>query len=145
VPEATAPQVGQVVEHHFLWFDEAAAGRTEGRKPRPCLVVAIELPAGSIAPRVSVLPITSQTPRPGSTSIRVPDALKTRMGIDPVRDAWVVLDDANSFAWPGFDLVPQTNGTYVRGTVTASFFVQVRDTVVALRARNRPRRVDRDQ
>jgi hypothetical protein len=36
------PQVGQIVDQHFLWIDEQTAGRTEGRKARPCLIIAVE-------------------------------------------------------------------------------------------------------
>ena len=37
-----APRIGQIIDHHFLWVDEQAAGKIEGRKARPCLIVAVE-------------------------------------------------------------------------------------------------------
>jgi hypothetical protein len=141
VPE---PRVGQVVEHQFLWFEEAVAGQIEGRKARPCLIVAVEPRPVSDPPRVTVLPITSRKPDATSTTIAVPDPLKEVMGLDRARDAWVVIDDANTFLWPGFDLVPQTGGGFVRGAVTRAFFKHVRETVEAVRSRGRPRRIDRD-
>lgn len=142
--EGFAPRVGQIVEHSFLWFEEAAAGQTEGRKTRPCLIVAVEPRAPANPPRVTVLPITSRRPPATSTAVEVPGNLMGRMGLDPARDAWVVIDDANVFVWPGFDLVPRTGGGFVRGSVARGFFERVRDEVVALRSRGRPRRVDRD-
>lgn len=138
------PKVGQIVEHHFLWAEEQATGRLEGRKARPCLIIAVELDMAGKAPRVTLLPITSQPPRPDSIVVAIPSTLKTPLGLDAGREAWVVIDDANVFAWPGFDLVPQASGGFVRGMVTVGFFQQVRAAVMAAHARGRPRRVERD-
>ena len=55
-----------------------------------------------------------------------------------------IIDDANVFDWPGFDLVPQSNGGFVRGTVTRGLFERIRDAVLTARARHRLREVDRD-
>jgi hypothetical protein len=104
--KAETPKVGQIVLHQFLWADEQASGRTEGAKARPCIVIAVESPAGGHGLRVTVLPVTSQPPRVGATVIKIPDALKTRIGLDPARPGWMVIDAANVFTWPGFDLVP---------------------------------------
>jgi hypothetical protein len=141
---ADEPQVGQIVDHYFLWFDEQAAGRTEGRKSRPCLIIAIE-PRKNAAPRVTVLPITSQAPRPGTTALAVPGDVKDRIGLSRTRPAWIIIDDANIFAWPGYDLVPQPGGRFVRAVVTRGFFHLVRNAVSAAHTRNRPRRVERDE
>jgi hypothetical protein len=139
-----APRVGQIVEHHFLWADEHTAGQLEGRKPRPCLIIAVE-PRRSGGPRVTVLPITSQAPRQGTTAVAIPGHLKVRLGLDHARPAWIVIDDANVFTWPGFDLVPQPGGSFVRAVVTRGLFRQVRSAVLAVHARGRPRRVERDE
>jgi mRNA-degrading endonuclease toxin of MazEF toxin-antitoxin module len=134
-----APRVGQIVDHHFLWVEEQAAGRMEGRKSRPCLIVAVE-PQQRAPPRVTVLPITSRPPRRGGGAVAIPDDVQTRIGLDPARPAWVVIGEANMFTWPGFDLVPQPHGGFVRGEITRGFFERVRDAVL----RGRPRTVDRD-
>ena len=141
---ADEPQVGQIVDHYFLWFDEQAVGRIEGRKSRPCLIIAIE-ERKNAAPRVTVLPITSQAPRPGTIALAVPDDVKGLMGLSRTRPAWVIIDDANVFAWPGYDLVPQPGGGFVRGVVTRGFFQLVRSAVSAAHRRKRPRRIERDQ
>src|ERR1700674_4074881 len=109
--ESREPQVGQVVDRHFLWADEQATGQVEGRKPRPCLIIAVER-RNDAAPRVTVLPITS--PRAGANAVPIPDDVKARIGLDRARTAWVVIDDANMFTWPGFDLIPQRGGGFVR-------------------------------
>lgn len=126
-----APKVGQVVEHYFLWQREHAEGLAEGRKSRPCLILIVEVRAG-LSPRVTLVPITSQSPRGESAALAIPRALNARIGLDPGRDAWLVIDEANVFVWPGFDLVPQSNGGFVRGTVTAGFFQQVRSAVLVM-------------
>ncbi len=40
--QSRAPQAGQVVDHQFLWADEHGAGQVEGRKSRPCVIIAVE-------------------------------------------------------------------------------------------------------
>jgi hypothetical protein len=114
------PRIGQIVEHHFLWVEEQAAGQIEGRKSRPCLIVAVE-PRETGERRVTVLPITSQTPRPSGSAVAVPDEVKARIGLDRSRPAWIIVEEANIFTWPGFDLVPQPNGSFVRGVITRGF------------------------
>jgi hypothetical protein len=141
---ADAPKVGQVIEHHFLWFEEQTAGVIEGRKSRPCLIIAVEKIPPMSSPRVTVLPITSQAPR-NATAVAVPSQLHARLGLDPSRPAWVIIDDANVFAWPGFDLVPQPDGGFVRGIASASFFEHIRRAVIAVRSSGKPRTVKRDE
>jgi hypothetical protein len=139
------PQVGQIVDHQFLFVEERAAGHVEGHKVRPCLIITVEPIVEGAQPRVTVLPITSQSPRHGSATLVVPNDIKARIGLDRRRSAWIVLDQANSFTWPGFDLVPQANGRFVRGVLSRGFFATVREAVFALHSRGRPRIVDRDE
>ncbi|HWA91145.1 MAG TPA: type II toxin-antitoxin system PemK/MazF family toxin [Rhizomicrobium sp.] len=139
-----APKVGQIVRHHFLWSEEKAAGRAEGAKARPCIIIAVESRSSNDAPRVTVLPVTSQAPRSDAAAVAVPDGLKARIELDPGRPAWVVIDQANVFTWPGFDLVPSSNGNFIRGMVTSGFFEQIAATVIAVHARGHLRRTDRD-
>jgi hypothetical protein len=142
--ESREPQVGQVVDHHFLWSDEQATGQVEGRKPRPCLIIAVERRKDA-APRVTVLPITSQPPRSGTNAVPIPDDVRLRIRLDRARPAWVVIDDANMFTWPGFDLVPQRGGGFARAVVTRGFFMRIRDAVLTVRSGGRPRVVKRDE
>jgi hypothetical protein len=136
------PLVGQIVEHYFLWNREKVGGLGEGAKPRPCLIIAVERIAAD--KRVTLLPITSRPPELGAAALTIPDGLKSRIGIDPARQSWLILDEANVFTWPGFDLVPQASGRFARGIVTSGFFRQVVDAVLAVRARGGSRDVDRD-
>jgi len=141
---AETPKVGQTVLHHFLWANEQELGRTEGAKARPCIVIAVESPADGHGRRVTVLPITSQPPHSGATAIEIPDALKTRIGLDPARPGWVVIDDANVFTWPGFDLVPSPDDGFIRGMITSGLFQQIVTAVLAVHSRGGRRRTDRD-
>jgi len=137
------PKVGQVIRHYFLWADEQAAGRTEGAKARPCIIIAIE-PRPNGEPRVTVLPITSQPPKPNASVVAVPGALKERLGLDPARPAWVVVEEANVFAWPGFDLVPSRDGDFVHSAVTSGFFQQIVAAALAVHSRGKLQITDRD-
>lgn len=138
---ADEPRVGQIVDHYFLWEDDRNAGRSEARKPRPCLIVAVEQIEGR--ERVTLLPLTSQKPRRGTNALPVPNSIAKGIGFEAARQSWLILDEANVFAWPGYDLVPQGNGRFARGTVTASFFRQVVHAVLAIRSRGRLRKIDR--
>lgn len=96
------PQPGLVVRYSYLWKREANAGREEGIKDRPCaVVVAIESQADH--PRVIVLPITHSAPQPPDEGIELPHSTKVRLGLDDAR-SWVIVSEANDFAWPGPDL-----------------------------------------
>jgi len=97
-----APQPGLVIRYSYLWTREAQAGREEGVKDRPCVVlIAVEDKAGR--PRVIVLPITHSIPQSPDEGIELPQATKVRLGLDSER-SWVIVSEANDFAWPGPDL-----------------------------------------
>jgi hypothetical protein len=141
-PQA-APKIGQIVDHYFLWADEQAAGQIEGRKARPCIIIAVD-EVDHTAVRVTLLPVTSQAPRSGRSAVAVPNNIKSRIGLDIARPAWVVVDEANVFVWPGFDLVPQPDGGFVRGLVTIGFYERLRDAVLHVRSRGTLQALDRD-
>jgi hypothetical protein len=77
-------------------------------------------------------------------AIAAPDALKARIDLDPSRPALAVIDQANVFTWPGFDLVPSSNGSFVRGGITSGFFQQIATAVIAIHTSGRLRPTDRD-
>jgi len=66
------------------------------------------------------------------------------MDLDPARPSWVVVEDANVFTWPGYDLVPQPQGGFRRGMVTAGFFSQLREMILKVHGNGGPKLVDRD-
>ena len=96
------PRPGLVIRYAYLWRREAVAGRDEGVKDRPCaIVVAVKSEAG--ATTVYALPITHTPPHSADEGIELPAATKARLGLDEAR-SWIVLTEANIFAWPGPDL-----------------------------------------
>ena len=119
-------------------------GRENARYPRPCAIV-ISLrpeppqyeppgePKGE--PLVMVVPITHSPPGPGAASLELPARIKARLGLDDAR-SWVILDEANQFVWPGYDLELNDKGEFAYGLLPPAFFEQVRQGVLnAVRAR----------
>ncbi len=96
------PRAGLVIRYSYLWRREAEAGRDEGVKDRPCaIVVAVKTEAGETI--VYALPITHTPPRAVDDALELPKATKDRLGLDSDR-SWIMITEANIFAWPGPDL-----------------------------------------
>jgi hypothetical protein len=53
--------------------------------------------------RVYALPITHSAPGAREDAVEIPAAVKARLGLDGER-SWVIVGEANVFAWPGPDL-----------------------------------------
>ena len=70
------PQPGLVIPYAYLWHQEHRAGREEGVKDRPCvIVVAVE--AGSSGPtRVRVAAVMHRPPDDLSVALELPAAVK---------------------------------------------------------------------
>lgn len=96
------PLPGLVIRYSYLWAREAASGREEGIKDRPCAIVLVLL-RDAEGPLVRVLPVTHSAPSDPSHALEIPPATKRRLGLDGER-SWVVLTEANDFVWPGPDL-----------------------------------------
>jgi hypothetical protein len=96
------PRPGLVIRYAYLWRREADAGRDEGTKDRPCaIIVAVKTEAGETL--VYALPITHTPPRIAADGLELPQPTKARLGLDSDR-SWIILSEANIFAWPGPDL-----------------------------------------
>jgi hypothetical protein len=127
------PRIGLVISYSYLWHREHIIGQIEGRKDRPCLIVAVETLKEMTGPRATVAPITHFPPTAGTAAIEVPTAVKRFLGLDDER-AWVVIDDLNRFEWPGFDLrpVPGLPERAAYGLVPQNFLQLIRDSIVTL-------------
>lgn len=99
-----APQVGQIIRYAYLWRREADAGREEGQKDRPAVIVVAQRREGNDI-RVVVAPITHAPPIDPSEALEIPRATCKRVGLDGERQ-WIVVSELNSFLWPGPDLRP---------------------------------------
>jgi hypothetical protein len=96
------PIPGLVIRYAYLWGDEQRRGQEEGRKDRPCAVILVAADADGDR-IVTMLPITHSPPANPALAVEIPLATKRRLGLDEAR-SWVVLTEANRFAWPGPDL-----------------------------------------
>jgi hypothetical protein len=77
-------------------------GQEEGVKDRPCAVILVTADdAGDQV--VTVLPVTHTPPHNLAFAVEIPQATKSRLGLDDER-SWIVLTEANRFIWPGPNL-----------------------------------------
>ena len=108
-------------------------------KDRPCAVVLL-LQNEDKDDIVTVLPITHTPPARSEAdlAIEIPPATKRRLGLDENR-SWIILTEANRFAWPGPDLRLARDGdssTVICGMLPEDLFERVRTTfLVALKGR----------
>lgn len=139
------PENGLVISYAYLWRNEAQAGIAEGRKNRPCAIILSILREGEHAPTVTVAPVTHTTPTDATVAVEIPLAVKRHLGLDSER-SWVVLDDLNMFAWPGFDLapVPGSKGRYHYGFLPPLFYRKLIEKFSELRRQKRAVLTSRD-
>jgi len=122
-----APEPGLVISYAYLWHYEQQAGREEGRKDRPAVIVLTLERQQDGAMLVTVLPITHSPPVKPDAGIAIPDAVKRHLGLDD-KPSWVIVNEGNEFVWPGYDLrkLPRT-GSYEYGFLRPRLFNSVRD------------------
>jgi hypothetical protein len=103
------PKVGLVISYSYLWSEEAAQGHVEGRKTRPCAIILVveSLPTAESdkGRQVAVVPITHFPPNNPNVAVEIPARVKQHLGLDSER-SWIIVDELNVFAWPGYDLRP---------------------------------------
>jgi hypothetical protein len=85
-----------------------------------------------------VAPITHTPPHDLETALEIPLKVKQHLGMDP-DPSWVVLDEFNEFAWPGFDLrpIPAKPGRFGYGFLPPALFQRMIRRVLELRRQNR--------
>jgi hypothetical protein len=124
------PEAGLVISYAYLWHREHAAGRDEGRKDRPAVIV-LAVEGDARGPVVTVVPITHAAPLVPEHAFEIPLAVKRHLGLDDAR-SWVVVSEGNEFLWPGYDLrkVPGTD-SYQYGFIPPRFFDRIITAFVA--------------
>jgi hypothetical protein len=125
------PQPGLVISYSYLWAREHKEGTDEGRKHRPCAVVAArQVIEGREV--VTVVPVTHTPPTDPADAVEIPPPLKAHLGLDEL-PSWIVVTETNDFLWPGPDLQP-IPGTRPRrfayGILPPRFFAHVRDRLL---------------
>ncbi|MDQ2861485.1 MAG: growth inhibitor PemK [Pseudomonadota bacterium] len=129
------------IRYVYLWRGEALAGRDEGMKDRPCVIVlAVENRDG--ARLDTVAPITHDSPRMLSAAIELPPAVKRRLGLDGAA-SWIVATEVNQFVWPGPDLRPARRGEWAYGFIPGALLRRVRERMAAGHRLSLTRRTDR--
>jgi hypothetical protein len=120
------PQLGLVLSYSYLWHHEHRAGREEGVKNRPSVIVFTMLHPDGVNTIVRVAPITHRPPDNLATAFELPAAVKRHLDLDAER-SWVVLDEVNEFGWPGFDLqpVPRAPDSFAYGFLPPRLFDQL--------------------
>ena len=120
-----APEAGLVIGYAYLWRHEHLAGRQEGRKDRPSVIVLTVERDDDGALVVTVLPITHASPIDPGSAVEIPPSVKRHLRLDDER-SWIVVAEGNEFVWPGYDLrkVPRAD-RYDYGFLPPRFFNQV--------------------
>ena len=123
---------GLVIRYSYLWQAEHLRGQEEGVKDRPCAVILVTRDDEG-SDMVTVLPITHSPPDNPAFALEIPSATKTRLGLDSEK-SWVILTEANRFAWPGPDLRPIGGNldSVAYGLLPQAFFNQMKERFVAI-------------
>jgi hypothetical protein len=121
------PEPGLVISYAYLWHYEYEAGREEGRKDRPGVIVLTVERQADETTIVTVLPITHTPPIDAASAVEIPPAVKRHLGLDDER-SWIVVAEGNEFDWPGYDLRKiGRDDRYDYGFLPPRFFDRVLD------------------
>lgn len=123
------PRPGLVIRFNYLWQREHTAGREHARYPRPCAIVLATRRAADGLLMVLVAPITHSAPLADTDAIELPPKVKQHLGLDDAR-SWVITDEVNEFAWPGFDLAPDAKGEVAYGLLPSRLYDKMRDRIL---------------
>lgn len=125
------PEPGLVISYTYLWYNEHHQGFEEGRKIRPCIILAVEDESGSTF--VTVAPITHSEPKDEGKGVPLPPRVKQHLGLDDL-PSWVIVSEANRFIWPGYDLrpIPPNSVRCDYGFVPPKLFVAIKTAVLDL-------------
>jgi hypothetical protein len=133
------PRPGLVIAYAYLWAREHRKGLEEGRKDRPCAIVAArQVIEGREV--VTVVPITHARPDDPADAVEIPATLKAHLGLDNA-PSWIIVTETNDFLWPGPDLRPGP----AYGMLPPRFFAHVRDRILQAHRQRNLNRVQRTE
>jgi uncharacterized protein YifN (PemK superfamily) len=138
------PEPGLVISYSYLWRYEHTEGKNEGRKARPCVIVlAIEERKKDTL--VTVAPITHSRPGKTTLAIELTSKIKRHIGLDDGQ-SWIILNEVNQFAWPGFDLqpVPHDKSRFDYGFLPPRLLEKIKTEILDLIVERRARITNRD-
>lgn len=125
---------GEVINYVYLFASQKAAGRDEGVKERPAIVLQAD-EHGYI-----VVAVTTKGEIDPSSSIPIPTAVGTAMGLPDAGHSSVVVSEANSFEWMGHDVRERQNGSFTFGVVPPGFLAKIINEVIGRRVKPIDRR-----
>ena len=138
------PIPGLVICYSYLWASEHNKGNEEGRKNRPCAIIAArQVVEGHEV--VTVVPVTHTPPADPADAVEIPATLKAHLGLDDP-PSWIVVTETNDFLWPGPDLRPVPGlqpSRFDYGMLPPRFFAHVRDKILQAHLRRKLSRVGR--
>ena len=106
-------KIGHVLRYVYLFKSEAAAGRDEGVKERPVVVIDIDRERH----RVQVLAVTTKGEgRQGA--VPLPAQVASACGLSS--QSSIVVTEYNEFRWLGYDIRPVGDG-YIAGRLPPGF------------------------
>ena len=141
----TAPSPGSVIRYAYLWADESASGREEGRKDRPALVLTPAVRSDEDETELLVVAVTLTAPRAAEDGIELPAAEKRQLGLDDLQSS-IVTTEANAFNWHGPDIRPIPDapaGQMIYGRISAKLLTRVARSYLTNRRRGIGRLVER--
>jgi hypothetical protein len=125
------PEVGLVIRHAYLWWNEARKGREERAKDRPCVIVHLRQNEYQET-ETFIAPITHTPPVIPEKAIEIPLSTKKRLGLDK-EASWVITTEVNRFVWPGPDIRTVPGGALAYGhlpaAMTADVIQQIRTNI----------------
>lgn len=140
------PRPGLVISYSYLWAREHAQGAEEGRKDRPCAIVAArQVIEGREV--VTVVPVTHIPPFDPIDAVELPIAIKKHLGLDN-EHSWIVVTETNDFLWPGPDLKPISGSKPNRfdyGMLPPRFFVHLRERILQAHQHRSLERISRTE
>ena len=136
------PEIGLVIHFNYLRKREHDRGSENARYARACAIVLARRQHADGSTRVVVAPITHSPPRTDTVAVEIPLAVKRHLGLDEDR-SWIVTEEVNEFAWPGFDLQPNAAGEIAYGILPNRLFQRVRQSLLACLVAQRLTRVQR--
>jgi hypothetical protein len=90
-------------------------------------------------------PVTHQPPRAAEAAVEIPLPVKRHLGLDDA-GSWVILDEVNEFAWPGFDLrpIPPSRDRFAYGFLPPRLFEQLMLRLARVRRAGQGKATPRD-
>ncbi|MER8411639.1 type II toxin-antitoxin system PemK/MazF family toxin [Mesorhizobium sp. M1342] len=143
-PAQTYPGSGDFL---FLPLGERTRkGAEEGRKNRPCAIVAARRVVEG-REVITVVPVTHSPPADPADAVEIPAPLKAHLGLDDT-PSWIVVTETNDFLWPGPDLRPIAGSKPSRfdyGMLPPRFYAYLRERILQAHARRALRQIRRTE